>query len=227
MRACRSEDVGAVLQLWRQADATPGVTDNADDLRRAVAESRASVLVAEAGGQIVGSVIGTLDGWRGVLPQRLPVSPWGLLRVVFRLVDQLLQGPVDRFLPGAADPLVTDDPLDIDDIVRRRTGVPPGRDRLARDGSPGHLLLSHYLFELFRLMADDVDADQGKRLLFQVLDERPLVGPTGASSQSAFRPEVEQHHLPTVVAQFELLAVLIFTIDVLGFLADGEVAHLE
>ena len=142
-------------------------------------------------------------------------------------MDQLLQGHLDRFLPGAADPLVTDDPLDIDDVVRRRAGVPPRRDRLARNGSPGHLLLLHHLFELFRLVADDVDADQGKRLLFQVLDERPLVGPTGASSQSVFRPEIEQHHLPAVVAQFQLLAVLIFTIDVRGFLADGEVAHLE
>ena len=97
-------------------------------------------------------------------------------------MDQLFQGRLERFLPGAADPLVTDDPLDIDDIVRRRTGVPLRRDRSARNGSPGHLLLFHYLFELFRLVADDVDADQGKLLLFQVLDERPLVGPTGTSS---------------------------------------------
>src|SRR5262249_4848413 len=74
LRECRSEDVGAVLELWRQADATPGVTDNADDLRRAVAETRASVLVAEAGGQIVGSVIGTFDGWRGNI-YRLAVHP--------------------------------------------------------------------------------------------------------------------------------------------------------
>ena len=34
-----------------------------------------------------------------------------LLRVFFRLVDQLLQGRVDRFLSGAADPFVTDDSL--------------------------------------------------------------------------------------------------------------------
>ena len=142
-------------------------------------------------------------------------------------MDQLLQGHLDRFLPGATDALVTDDPLAIDDIVRRRAGVPPRRDRLARDGSPGHLLLFHHFFELFRLVADDVNADQGKRLLFQIFDERPLVGPTGASGQSVFRPEVEQHHPPTVVAQFELLAVLIFTFDFRGFLADGEVAHFE
>jgi len=44
---CRLEDVEAVLELWRQAEATPGVTDTADDLRRAVTASAASVLVAE------------------------------------------------------------------------------------------------------------------------------------------------------------------------------------
>ena len=33
IRACRPEDIEAVLELWRQAEATPGVTDNADDLR--------------------------------------------------------------------------------------------------------------------------------------------------------------------------------------------------
>jgi hypothetical protein len=29
------------------------------------------------------------------------------------------------------------------------------------------------------------------------------VGPTGASRQSVFRPEIEQHHPPAVVAQFK------------------------
>jgi len=74
IRECRSEDVEAVLELWRQADATPGVTDNADDLRRAISDSRASILVAEAEGQIVGSVIGTFDGWRGNI-YRMAVHP--------------------------------------------------------------------------------------------------------------------------------------------------------
>src|SRR5262245_48706509 len=38
---CRLEDIESVLELWRQADATPGVTDTADDLRRAIVESPA------------------------------------------------------------------------------------------------------------------------------------------------------------------------------------------
>ena len=74
IRECRLEDIEAVLELWRQAEATPGVTDTADDLRRAVADGPAVVLVAEVGGRLVGSVIGTFDGWRGNI-YRLAVHP--------------------------------------------------------------------------------------------------------------------------------------------------------
>jgi ribosomal protein S18 acetylase RimI-like enzyme len=74
IRNCRLEEIESVLDLWRQAEATPSVTDNADDLRRAVSNSQASVLVAEAGGRLVGSIIGTFDGWRGNI-YRLAVHP--------------------------------------------------------------------------------------------------------------------------------------------------------
>jgi ribosomal protein S18 acetylase RimI-like enzyme len=74
IRACRLEDIDAVLELWRQADATPGVTDTADDLRRAIADSPAHVLVAEVERRLVGSIIGTFDGWRGNI-YRLVVHP--------------------------------------------------------------------------------------------------------------------------------------------------------
>ncbi len=46
LRDCRPEDVDAVLDLWRQAGATPGVTDTAADLLRAITDSPAHVLVA-------------------------------------------------------------------------------------------------------------------------------------------------------------------------------------
>ena len=74
IRACRPEDIEGVLELWRQADATPGVTDTADDLRRAVADSPAHVLVADVERRLVGSIIGAFDGWRGNI-YRLAVHP--------------------------------------------------------------------------------------------------------------------------------------------------------
>jgi ribosomal protein S18 acetylase RimI-like enzyme len=74
IRECRPEQAEAVLLLWAQAGATPSVTDTADHLRRAIAAGPALVLVAEASGRLVGSVIGGFDGWRGNL-YRLAVHP--------------------------------------------------------------------------------------------------------------------------------------------------------
>jgi ribosomal protein S18 acetylase RimI-like enzyme len=74
IRACRVEDIEGVLELWRQADAIPSVTDTVEDLRRAITESPAHVLVAEVKGRLIGSIIGTFDGWRGNI-YRLAVHP--------------------------------------------------------------------------------------------------------------------------------------------------------
>jgi ribosomal protein S18 acetylase RimI-like enzyme len=74
IRACPLEDIELVLELWRQAGATPSVTDTANDLRRAIADSPAHVLVAEVEDRVVGSIIGAFDGWRGNI-YRLVVYP--------------------------------------------------------------------------------------------------------------------------------------------------------
>ena len=81
IRACRLEDIAVVLELWRQADATPGVTDNPDDLRRAVAESPAHVLVAEVGGRVIGSILGAFAVARPItaIAARWPVQRSGAI----------------------------------------------------------------------------------------------------------------------------------------------------
>jgi ribosomal protein S18 acetylase RimI-like enzyme len=75
MRDCTSDDCAEVLALWKAADATPSVTDTHDELQRVIREGHAIFIVAvDAGGRVIGSVIGGWDGWRGNI-YRLAVAP--------------------------------------------------------------------------------------------------------------------------------------------------------
>jgi len=100
IRDCRPEEAEAVLELWREAETSPSVTDNLEDIRRAIAASPAWFLVAEADGRIIGSVIGGFDGWRGNI-YRLAVHPAhrrrGIARALVVEVEQrLVQQGVKR-----------------------------------------------------------------------------------------------------------------------------------
>jgi ribosomal protein S18 acetylase RimI-like enzyme len=94
IRDGRTEDAGAILDLWLRADATPSVTDTAEAVRRAIAHPAAWVLLAEADGQVVGSIIGAFDGWRGNI-YRLAVDPAyrrrGVARALVAAVEQRLR----------------------------------------------------------------------------------------------------------------------------------------
>jgi ribosomal protein S18 acetylase RimI-like enzyme len=72
IRECRLDEVHGLLDLWRQADATPSVTDTLADVERMI--STGIVLVAETDGKLVGSVFGVFDGWRANI-YRLAVYP--------------------------------------------------------------------------------------------------------------------------------------------------------
>src|SRR5207245_1502117 len=68
------EDAERVIDLWRRAGATPSRTDTPEELRRAITHPATCILLAEAREQLVGSIIGTFDGWRGNI-YRLVVHP--------------------------------------------------------------------------------------------------------------------------------------------------------
>jgi ribosomal protein S18 acetylase RimI-like enzyme len=65
IRRAGPADIPAVLELWRVAETVPTVTDSASALRTLIAHDPDALLVAESGGQLVGSVIIAWDGWRG------------------------------------------------------------------------------------------------------------------------------------------------------------------
>ena len=75
IRPVRTDELDAVLRLWRAAGVTPtSISDSIDGLTRLIREPGALLLVATIDNQIVGSVIGGWDGWRGNI-YRLAVTP--------------------------------------------------------------------------------------------------------------------------------------------------------
>lgn len=85
IRQCREDESQAVLDLWQQADAVVSPTDTLEQVRVAVNHTAVSFLVAESGGRITGTVIGTFDGWRGEI-YRLAVLPEFRRRGVARML---------------------------------------------------------------------------------------------------------------------------------------------
>jgi ribosomal protein S18 acetylase RimI-like enzyme len=93
LRAATPADVPVVLDLWREAEAEPTHTDNFESVNRLLVRDPASLIVAEAEGRVVGSVIAGWDGWRGSI-YRLAVAPShrrrGLGRQLVRAAEERL-----------------------------------------------------------------------------------------------------------------------------------------
>jgi len=64
--AARPDEAPAVLDLWQGARSTHATTpDRIEYVHRLLAETPKSLLVADAGGALVGTLIAAWDGWRG------------------------------------------------------------------------------------------------------------------------------------------------------------------
>ena len=74
IRPCSSNECAIILRLWKDAEVTPSITDDIEELKRLVMENSELFLVAEHNGRVVGTVVGGWDGWRGNI-YRLAMLP--------------------------------------------------------------------------------------------------------------------------------------------------------
>ena len=86
------DDAESILQFWRDSGASMSTTDEVEYVRRVANNPMAVFLLAVADNEIIGSLIGTFDGWRGNM-YRLVVRPdrrrQGIARQLVRQVEQV------------------------------------------------------------------------------------------------------------------------------------------
>jgi len=96
IRRCRPEDAAAVLDLWREAEATASPTDAVAEIVRAASAPALCFVLAEVEGRLAGSAMGGFDGWRGNV-YRLVVRPECRRRGIARA----LVGEIERHFAAA------------------------------------------------------------------------------------------------------------------------------
>ena len=74
IRPAVPSDVGTVLAFWREAAEGTSISDDRDGVERLISRDPGALLLAESGGELVGTVIAGFDGWRCHL-YRLAVHP--------------------------------------------------------------------------------------------------------------------------------------------------------
>ncbi|GAA2936272.1 GNAT family N-acetyltransferase [Streptomyces enissocaesilis] len=74
IRAANPDDLDAVLAFWKEAAEGASISDDRAGVGRLVARDPGSLILAEFGGELVGTVIAGFDGWRCHL-YRLAVHP--------------------------------------------------------------------------------------------------------------------------------------------------------
>jgi ribosomal protein S18 acetylase RimI-like enzyme len=94
IRPATTDDVAGVLAFWREA-AQATSTDTSEVVVSLVRRDPGALIVAEANGHIVGTVIAGWDGWRGSI-YRLAVGPdqrrSGLGQALLRAAEDHLAG---------------------------------------------------------------------------------------------------------------------------------------
>ena len=73
-RRATPDDAESICRFWADSGSSMHPTDDVEQVRRVVVNPASVLLLAEAENEIVGTLLGTFDGWRGNM-YRLAVHP--------------------------------------------------------------------------------------------------------------------------------------------------------
>ena len=94
-RTATPHDAERILRFWQESGTSMGATDQVEHVRRVVENPAAVLILAVADDEIIGTLLGAFDGWRGNM-YRLVVHPnrrrQGIGRHLVREVEHVFAG---------------------------------------------------------------------------------------------------------------------------------------
>jgi ribosomal protein S18 acetylase RimI-like enzyme len=106
IRTCRLDEFDGILAFWREHAAFATATDDIEGLEALYARDPESLIIAEEGGRIVGTVVAAWDGWRGSIYRIVVASSQrrqGLGRELVRAAMRLMESKGARRIAALVD----------------------------------------------------------------------------------------------------------------------------
>ena len=82
-RTATADDAERILRFWHESGASTGATDHEEHVRRVVANPAAVLILAVVDDEIIGTLLGTFDGWRGNMYRLVVAICAGILAFVW------------------------------------------------------------------------------------------------------------------------------------------------
>jgi ribosomal protein S18 acetylase RimI-like enzyme len=89
IRECSEGDIDAMLELWGSSAAPHSFYNTAEGVALRLTRDRELFVLAVDGDQIVGSLMGGWDGWRGILYRMAVVPEYRRQGIATRLLDEV------------------------------------------------------------------------------------------------------------------------------------------
>lgn len=96
IREARPDDFGPIIRFWEGIDRHTGLPDRVEYLEVFHAFAPDLFLVAEADGEIIGTVIGGWDGWRAQIARLATRKDWRRKGVARALVEEIERRLIGR-----------------------------------------------------------------------------------------------------------------------------------
>jgi ribosomal protein S18 acetylase RimI-like enzyme len=88
VRPARRNEIAAILQLWADAAAEPGIPDGPEAVESLLDRDEGSLIVGVVEGELAGAIVAGWDGWRGSIYRLAVLEAYRRVGLGLQLVNE-------------------------------------------------------------------------------------------------------------------------------------------